>query len=103
MPTEETEALPGSAAERERWLDACRRMVAEMEPLFAAEPTVAERTVYEGVGEGGDRSLRLDRLSEDVVFAELQRLHADGLDFRAVSEERGEVEFGGGDLVVVID
>jgi myo-inositol-1(or 4)-monophosphatase len=104
MPTEETEAPSGpTPAGRERWLAACRRMVAEMEPLFAAEPTVAERTVYEGVGEGGDRSLRLDRLSEDVVFAELERLHADGLDFRAVSEERGEVEFGAGDLVVVID
>jgi myo-inositol-1(or 4)-monophosphatase len=104
MPTEETEAPSGpTRAGRERWLAACRRMVAEMEPLFAAEPTVAERTVYEGVGEGGDRSLRLDRLAEDVVFAELERLHADGLDFRAVSEERGEVELGGGDLVVVID
>jgi myo-inositol-1(or 4)-monophosphatase len=104
MPTEETEALPGpTRAGRERWLAACRRIVAEMKPLFAAEPTVAERTVYEGVGEGGDRSLRLDVLSEDVVFAELERLHADGLDFHAVSEERGEVDLGGGDLVVVID
>ena len=105
MPTEETEAVSGpTPAGWERWLAACRRMVAEMEPLFAAEPTVAERTVYEGVGEGGDRSLRLDRLSEDVVFAELERVHAGGLAFRAVSEERGEVDFGdGGELVVVID
>src|SRR5436190_3926502 len=105
MPTEETEALSGLAgAESTRWIEACRRMVVEMRPLFAAEPTIAERTVYEGIGEGGDRSLRLDRLCEDVVFAELERLHADGLDFRAISEERGTVEFGaGGDLVVVID
>jgi myo-inositol-1(or 4)-monophosphatase len=105
MPTEETEARSGLTGEgSSRWLEACRRMVAEMRPLFAAEPTIAERTVYEGIGEGGDRSLRLDRLCEDVVFAELERLHADGLDFRAISEERGTVEFGaGGDLVVVID
>ena len=79
-------------------------MVAEQRRLFAAEPGIAERTAYEGIGEGGDRSLRLDRRSEDVVLAELERLHAEGLDFLAISEERGEVVFGDpGDLVVVID
>src|SRR5436190_3837192 len=106
MPTEETEALSGLAgAESTRWIEACRRMVAEMKPLFAAESTVAERTVYEGVGEGGDRSLRLDLLSEEVVFAELERLHAEtGLGLRAISEERGEVAYGDADgPVVVID
>src|ERR671936_2711137 len=106
MPTEETEAVSGpTPAGWERWLAACRRMVAGMERLFAAERTVAERTVYEGVGEGGDRSLRLDLRSEDVVFAELERLHEEtGLGMRAVSEERGEVAYGDGDgAVVVID
>ncbi len=79
-------------------------MVAEQRRLFAAEPGIAERTAYEGVGEGGDRSLRLDRRSEDVVFAELERLHREGADFLAISEERGEVAFGRpGGLVVVID
>jgi myo-inositol-1(or 4)-monophosphatase len=87
-----------------RWLDACRRMVAGMRELFAAEPGIAGRTVYEGVGEGGDRSLQLDLQSEDVVFAELERLHDDGLDFRAISEERGEVSFGSpADLVCIVD
>src|SRR3954454_7617059 len=88
----------------ERWLAACRRMVAAMTLLFDAEPGIAERTVYEGVGEGGDRSLRLDRRSEDIVFAELESLNAAGLDFRAVSEERGEVVFGSkSGVVIVID
>src|SRR5947208_1326023 len=106
MAAEETETRAALAAEIEPlWLAACRRMVGEMEGLFAAESTVAERTVYEGVGEGGDRSLRLDLLSEEVVFAELERLHADtGLGLRAISEERGEVSYGDGDgPVVVID
>jgi myo-inositol-1(or 4)-monophosphatase len=76
-----------------------------MRGLFAAEPGIAERTVYEGIGEGGDRTLRLDRRCEDVVFAELEELHRDGLDFRAISEERGEVAFGDSpdEAVVVID
>jgi myo-inositol-1(or 4)-monophosphatase len=37
------------------------------------------------------------------VFAELERLHDEGLRFRAVSEERGAVDFGSDDVVVVID
>lgn len=86
------------------WLGICRRVVAAQEGIFAATASSEERTVYEGVGEGGDRTLAIDRRCEDVVFAELERLAADGASFVAVSEERGEVEFGsGGSARVVID
>ena len=37
------------------------------------------------------------------MFAELDRLHGLGARFVAVSEERGEVDFGGGPMRVVID
>ena len=73
------------------WLGACRRMVAAQRELFAAERGIAARTVYDGVGEGGDRALAIDRRSEDIVFAELERLHEEGHEFTAISEERGEV------------
>jgi myo-inositol-1(or 4)-monophosphatase len=77
------------------WLGAMRAAAAAQKRLFEDEPTIAGRTVYEGVGEGGDHALALDRRCEDIVFAELERLHADsGRDFTAVSEERGEVAFG---------
>jgi myo-inositol-1(or 4)-monophosphatase len=60
--------------------------------------------VYEGVGEGGDHALAIDRQCEEVVFAELETLAAAGASFVAVSEERGEVAFGsGGAARVVID
>jgi myo-inositol-1(or 4)-monophosphatase len=86
------------------WRGICRRIVAEQRKIFAAMPGIEERTVYEGVGEGGDRALAIDRRCEDVVFAELERLAADGASFVAVSEERGEVPFGdGGEARVVID
>jgi myo-inositol-1(or 4)-monophosphatase len=86
------------------WLGICRRIVAEQRLIFAATPSSAERTVYEGVGEGGDRTLVIDRRCEDVVFAELERLAAEGASFVAVSEERGEVTFGdGGEARVVVD
>ena len=66
--------------------------------------TSEERTHYEGVGEGGDHTLVIDRQCEDEVFAELEKLGAEGASFVAVSEERGEVVFGdGGAARVVID
>jgi myo-inositol-1(or 4)-monophosphatase len=86
------------------WLGICRRIVAAQRQIFAATPSSAERTVYEGVGEGGDHTLVIDRRCEDVVFAELEQLAAAGASFVAVSEERGEVTFGdGGETRVVID
>jgi myo-inositol-1(or 4)-monophosphatase len=86
------------------WPAICRRIVAAQRPIFAEARTSEERTVYEGVGEGGDRSLVIDRRCEDVVFAELEKLAEGGASFVAVSEERGEVTFGaGGDARVVID
>ncbi|HYQ79755.1 MAG TPA: inositol monophosphatase family protein [Solirubrobacterales bacterium] len=86
------------------WPAICRRIVAAQRPIFERARTSEERTVYEGVGEGGDRTLVIDRECEDVVFAELDKLAAAGASFLAVSEERGEVTFGsGGEQRVVID
>jgi myo-inositol-1(or 4)-monophosphatase len=86
------------------WLGICRRAVAAQRRVFAEVRGAAARTVYEGVGEGGDRTLEIDRLCEDAVFVELEALAAEGASFLAVSEERGEVAFGdGGEARVVID
>jgi myo-inositol-1(or 4)-monophosphatase len=86
------------------WPAICRRIVAAQRPIFERTKTSEERTVYEGLGEGGDRSLVIDRECEDMVFAELEQLAGQGASFVAVSEERGEVSFGsGGEHRVVID
>jgi myo-inositol-1(or 4)-monophosphatase len=86
------------------WPGICRRIAAAQREVFAATPGAAERSVYEGTGRGGDRTLEIDRRCEDVVFEELQRLAGQGASFLAVSEERGEVAFGdGGPAQVVID
>jgi myo-inositol-1(or 4)-monophosphatase len=86
------------------WLGICRRVVAAQRAIFAEVRGVEARTLYEGMGEGGDRTLAIDRRCEDVVFAELEELAAQGASFVAVSEERGEVSFGeGGPARVVID
>ena len=88
------------------WFGAMRRAAEVQHNLLDDEPTIAGRTAYEGVGEGGDHSLVLDRRAEDAVFAELELLHSEsGASFIAISEERGEVVFGdaASDWRVVID
>jgi myo-inositol-1(or 4)-monophosphatase len=86
------------------WPGICRRVVAAQRRIFDRVVTSEERTHYEGVGEGGDHTLIIDRECEDEVFAELEKLGAEGASFVAVSEERGEVVFGeGGAARVVID
>ena len=99
------EAAPGASPREVDWLSACRRMVAAQRELFAAQRGIAARTVYAGIGEGGDRTLAIDRRCEDIVFAELERLHAEGHEFTAISEERGKVAFGepGSDMRVIVD
>lgn len=88
------------------WPSICRRIVEGQKKLFVSNPTVTERDQYEGtVGEGGDRTLLLDRQCEDIVFGELERLaESKGAAFTAISEERGTVKFnGGGETWIVID
>src|SRR3954466_3971550 len=96
------DSAPDSAAPD--WLGACRRASAAIRDMLADRPTIAERVKETGTrGEGGDRTLLIDEAAEDVVFAELERLHEEGARFTAVSEERGVVDFGSPDLRVVID
>ena len=86
------------------WLACCRRIVERQQVLFDQSTTVAERDVYDGIGEGGDHTLVLDHQCEDIVFEELVDLAGTKLAFTAISEERGTVQInGGGETWVVID
>jgi myo-inositol-1(or 4)-monophosphatase len=87
------------------WLGLCRRSAERLRSVFTEYPTTAEREVGTGRGAGGDRTLVIDDGAEDVVFAELDRLHAEGHEFTAISEERGVVPYGPGASAVrvVID
>jgi myo-inositol-1(or 4)-monophosphatase len=89
----------------EEWTAACRRAVEVQKRIFSEHQGIEGRTQYEGVGEGGDKTLVIDRLCEDAIFDELERLHDAGHEFTAVSEERGTVDFGNGEsaLRVIID
>jgi len=86
------------------WTGICQRIVDAQRAIFEEVAGIEARTAYEGVGEGGDRTLVIDRRCEDIVFTELEALAGEGASFVAVSEERGEVRFGeGGPARVVVD
>jgi myo-inositol-1(or 4)-monophosphatase len=79
------------------WLTVCRRAVTGLREIFSGRATTAQRAIETGSrGEGGDRTLEIDAEAEEIVFIELQRLHDQGFRFHALSEERGEVDFGAG-------
>jgi myo-inositol-1(or 4)-monophosphatase len=92
-----------SSAPAADWLHLCRRAVEGLREMLAEHPTTRERAVETGRGEGGDMSLVIDCAAEDVVFAQLAELSEEGFRFTALSEERGEVEYGARDPRVIID
>jgi myo-inositol-1(or 4)-monophosphatase len=85
------------------WLAACRRATQGLIEMLAGSPTTGERAVETGRGEGGDQTLVIDQAAEVIIFSELDRLYAEGHRFWAISEERGEVDYGNPGLRVVID
>src|SRR3954452_158029 len=86
------------------WLGACRRAAEGLQAVLRENNTSAERVVETGErGGGGDLTLVIDAAAEDAVFSELDRLHAAGARFTAVAEERGFVDYGDPDVLVVID
>jgi myo-inositol-1(or 4)-monophosphatase len=88
------------------WLGAARAAADELEAILAAAPTTVQRARETGTrGEGGDLTLEIDAAAEAAVFRQLERLHREGARFTALSEERGTVDFGGGDgaPLLVID
>ena len=83
------------------WLGLCQRAARGATGVLERYPLTSDRAETAGQGVGGDTALVIDRLVEDAVFEELERLE---LPLTAVSEERGEVMIaGGGPVHVVID
>ncbi len=86
------------------WIAAFNRATDGVRRYLETFTTIAARLEETGErGEGGDRTLTLDAGAEGVIFAELDRLHDDGARFTALSEERGSVDYGSRDVLVVID
>jgi myo-inositol-1(or 4)-monophosphatase len=94
---------PPTALEAD-WLRLCRRAAEALRDVLEESPTTRERAIETGArGEGGDWTLEIDQAAEQAVFALLDELHASGHRFTAVSEERGEVDYGDPGVRVVVD
>jgi myo-inositol-1(or 4)-monophosphatase len=86
-----------ASADPPDWLAACRAIAVGCARCWRRSPEHAPSAPWNvGRGEGGDRTLVIDQAAEELIFAELERLHAPAHRFVAISEERGEVDFGGG-------
>ena len=86
------------------WLGVCRRSVAGLQRMLAEVPTTKERALETGTrGSGGDRTLEIDHDAEQLVLEELERLREEGYRFTALSEEKGEIDFGDDSVRVIID
>jgi myo-inositol-1(or 4)-monophosphatase len=88
----------------DRWLESFHRAAARTAEDLDSRLDVDSRLREVGtVGAGGDRTLEIDALAEDAVFSELDGLADEGASFTAISEERGTVNYGDGEMRVVID
>jgi len=88
------------------WLGASRAAARALADILRAAGTRPDRVAETGTrGEGGDRTLVIDADAEAAVFAQLDALHAQGARFTAISEERGEIDYGtaGAPPLVIID
>jgi myo-inositol-1(or 4)-monophosphatase len=82
------------------WLPIFRAIAAEIRatiPPLAGTPRGREEV---GLGAGGDRTIYLDQLAEEIVVRHLEQAYRSGLRFRLISEELGERDFGGETLVL---
>ena len=82
------------------WLPIFRAIAAEIRatiPPLAGTPKGREEI---GLGAGGDRTIVLDQIAEDIVVRHLEQAYRSGLRFRLISEELGERDFGGEPLVL---
>jgi len=88
----------------DHWLKCFHRAAERATEELDRRPDIDSRLREVGtVGAGGDRTLEIDALAEDAVFDELDGLAREGASFTAVSEERGVVTYGTGEMRVVID
>jgi myo-inositol-1(or 4)-monophosphatase len=97
-------SLNDPIASADRWLACFQQAAVSASEELRRRPDIDSRLREVGtVGAGGDRTLEIDALAEDAVFAGLEELAGEGASFTAISEERGVVGYGEGSMRVAID
>ena len=87
------------------WLAACRRAVVGLADVLAARPTTAERARGDRLARQRRRPHARHRCVRRVASCSRSSIgcSADGHRFTALSEERGEIDYGDPSVRVIID
>jgi myo-inositol-1(or 4)-monophosphatase len=83
------------------WLPIFRAIAAEVRAAIRPLAGTLKGRQVVGRGAGGDQTIYLDRLAEDIVVRHLEQAYRSGFRFHLISEELGERDFGGSALVLV--
>jgi len=83
------------------WLPILRAIAAEVRAAIRPLAGSAKAKEVVGLGAGGDQTIYLDQLAEEIVLRHLEQAYRSGFRFRLISEELGERDFGGSPLVLV--
>jgi myo-inositol-1(or 4)-monophosphatase len=84
------------------WLPVFRGIAAQIRATIAPLAGSAAGRQVVGAGAGGDQTIELDRLAEEVAVQHLEQAYRHGFRFRLISEELGERDFGG-DFPLLVD
>ena len=85
------------------WLEVFLRIGARVQEAVVPLSGTETGRVEFAMGAGGDRTMEVDRLAEELVFAELKVLSDRGERFSVLSEEAGHRNFGADHPLVVVD
>jgi len=85
------------------WIEIFRSVGLEVERAVAPLTGTARAKEAMGRGAGGDGTVFVDKVAEDIVIKHLERTHAAGARFTLLSEELGERPFGDTGTIVLVD
>ncbi|MBN2333477.1 MAG: hypothetical protein JXO49_11025 [Deltaproteobacteria bacterium] len=77
------------------WLETFRSLSSKISNAMGRYAGTSEGALIMGKGAGGDMTLKIDKLAEDIILDKLETLHTNyGFDFVLISEELGTRTFG---------
>jgi myo-inositol-1(or 4)-monophosphatase len=87
----------------ESWLPVFRRIADDVQAAVENVWGRPQARAPQGQGAGGDGTVFIDSLAEEIVISRLEAENANGRGFHLISEEAGERDYGGGGVVIVVD
>jgi myo-inositol-1(or 4)-monophosphatase len=83
------------------WLPIFRAVAADIRAAIIPLAGTPQGREVVGRGAGGDRTVYLDQLAEQIALRHLEEAYRSAFRFHLISEELGERDFGGPDLVLL--